>query len=329
MTDALAEPTCPKCGTAMVRRRRRTDGTEFWDCPRYPACHGTRELAVVETTGPTLEAPEVEASEALELERPVRTSIAGGSARAEFQRRRTRNREVLRKRRPIILAFGATFAVVGLLLAAFGPVPSGPFGQFYRPMYLGMVLLAVVATPLAMIMLPDTTIAWRTGALGEERTGDLLRPLEAQGFRVMHDRLMPRSRANIDHIVVGPPGVYIVETKNYGGKLRVRHGEVWVAGRRKTEIVAQAKHEAAAVAAVVSPVPVTPLLCVHRADLGWFKVEADGVRLVAPREMVKVLRKSPVRLTPDEVTRLADEIEESLVPAVSGKGGAIGGTRRS
>jgi len=318
MTDAPTEPTCPRCVTAMVRRRRRTDGTEFWGCPRYPACHGTRELAVVETTGPTLEAPEVEASEPLEVERPVRTSIAGGSARAEFQRRRTRNREVLRKRRPIILAFGATFAVVGLLLAAFGPVPSGPLGPSYRMLWL-LVPIAAISATLGTLFLPDTTIAWRTGALGEERTGDLLRPLEAQGFRVMHDRLMPRSRANIDHIVVGPPGVFIVETKNYGGKLRVRHGEVWVAGRRKTEIVAQAKREAAAVAAVVSPVPVTPLLCVHRADLGWFKVEADGVRIVASREMVKVLRKSPVRLTPDEVTRLADEIEKSLVPAIGGR----------
>ena len=318
MTDAPTEPTCPRCVTAMVRRRRRTDGTEFWGCPRYPACRGTRELAVVETTGPTLEAPEVEASEPLEVERPVRTSIAGGSARAEFQRRRTRNREVLRKRRPIILAFGATFAVVGLLLAAFGPVPSGPLGPSYRMLWL-LVPIAAISATLGTLFLPDTTIAWRTGALGEERTGDLLRPLEAQGFRVMHDRLMPRSRANIDHIVVGPPGVFIVETKNYGGKLRVRRGEVWVAGRRKTEIVAQAKREAAAVAVVVSPVPVTPLLCVHRADLGWFKVETDGVRIVAPREMVKVLRKSPVRLTPDEVTRLADQIEKSLVPAVSGK----------
>jgi len=318
MTDAPAEPTCPKCGTAMVRRRRRTDGAEFWGCLRYPACHGTRELAVVETARPTLEAPEAEASEKPGLEPPLQTSIAGGSARAEFERRRDRDREALRKGRPIILAIAATFAVVGLLLAAFGPVPSGPLGPSYRMLWLVVPLVAVSAT-LGALVLPRTTIAWRTGALGEERTGELLRPLEAQGFRVIHDRLIPRSQANIDHIVVGPPGVFIVETKNYGGKLRVRHGEVWVAGRRKTEIVDQAKREAAAVAIVVSPVPVTPLLCIHRADLSWFKMEADGVRIVAPREMVKLLRKAPNQLTPDEVTRLAAQIEKSLAPAFGGK----------
>ena len=318
MTGGLAGPTCPKCGTVMVLRRRRTDGAEFWGCPRYPACHGTREVAVVETAEPTLETPEAATSElpeAPKVEPPTRSSIAGASARAEFDRRRTRDRAAIRKQRPLILAFGATFAVGGLLLAAFGPVPSGPLGPSYRMLWL-LVPIAAISATLGALFLPNTTLAWRTGALGEERTAELLRPLEAQGFRVMHDRLMPRSRANIDHIVVGPPGVFIVETKNYGGKLRVRRGEIWVAGRRKTEIVAQAKREAAAVAAVISPVPVTPLLCIHRADLGWFKQQADGVRIVAPKEMVKVLRKAPALLTLDEVSRLADQIDSSLLPAV-------------
>jgi hypothetical protein len=306
MTGASPKPTCPKCETVMVIRRRRSDGAEFCGCPRYPACHGTRELAVVETTAPE--------HEMLDLDMPARPSVAGGSARAEFERRRTRDRAVIRKQRPLILAVGAAFAVGGLVLAAFGPVPSGPLGPSYRMLWL-LVPLAAVSATLGALFLPNTTLAWRTGALGEERTAELLRPLEAQGFRVMHDRLIPRSRANIDHIVIGPPGVFIVETKNYGGKLRVRRGEVWVAGRRKTEIVAQAKREAAAVAGVVSPVSVTPLLCVHRADLGWFKMEADGVRIVAPKEMVRVLGKAPLLLTPDDVTRPADQIDKSLVPA--------------
>jgi hypothetical protein len=170
--------------------------------------------------------------------------------------------------------------------------------------------------PLAMIWLPDSTIAWRIGALGEERTGELLAPLEAQGFRLIHDRQIPRSQANIDHIVVGPPGVFIVETKNYAGRVKIRGDGVWVAGRRRTEIVAQAKREAAAVAAVIAPTPVAPLLCVHRAELGWFKMEADGVRIVGPKEMLKLLRKAPVQLTSEEVARLAERIERGLKPAV-------------
>lgn len=37
--DAAA-PACPKCGAAMVRRTRKSDGGQFWGCPNYPKCRG-------------------------------------------------------------------------------------------------------------------------------------------------------------------------------------------------------------------------------------------------------------------------------------------------
>ena len=36
-------PVCPRCGSGMVLRARRTDGGQFWGCPKYPACRGIRE----------------------------------------------------------------------------------------------------------------------------------------------------------------------------------------------------------------------------------------------------------------------------------------------
>jgi hypothetical protein len=197
-------------------------------------------------------------------------------------------------------------AMIGLLLTAFGPTPPGPVGPSFRIFYFFIVVAAVVMTPVAMFALPASTIAWRTGAIGEERTSELLLPLEAAGFCILHDRAIPRSRANIDHIVVGPPGVFIVETKNYERKL---------SRRRKEQFADQAKREAAAVAAVVAPLAVTPLVCVHRADLGWFKVVVDGVRFVAPRALIKVLRKAPVQLAPEDVNRIAGQIDLALKPA--------------
>jgi hypothetical protein len=300
------EVSCPKCGATMVRRRRGSDGAEFWGCSRFPACPGTLEMTAVRT-GQLIEPLDPETIATVEVERPAPASVAGGSARSEFERRGERDRERLRRARPAILAFGVVMAVVGLLLTAFGPAPSNALGPAYRMFYFVIVIAAVVMTPVAMFALPRSTIAWRTGAVGEERTGELLRRLEAEGYRIIHDRQIPGSRANIDHIVVGPPGVFIVETKNYEGKLSRAH---------KERFVAQAKREAAAVAGVVSPVPVTPLVCVHRADLGWFKTEVDGVRIVTSRELVKVLRKTPAQLTPGEVTGLANQIDRALKPAI-------------
>lgn len=39
-----APPSCPKCGTPMVLRTRRSDGGTFWGCPRYPSCRGIRNI---------------------------------------------------------------------------------------------------------------------------------------------------------------------------------------------------------------------------------------------------------------------------------------------
>ena len=40
-----SQPTCPKCGLAMVRRARGRDGAPFWGCSTFPRCRGTREMA--------------------------------------------------------------------------------------------------------------------------------------------------------------------------------------------------------------------------------------------------------------------------------------------
>jgi predicted RNA-binding Zn-ribbon protein involved in translation (DUF1610 family) len=37
-------PACPKCGAALTLRKSRKDGSQFWGCPKYPACRGTRGI---------------------------------------------------------------------------------------------------------------------------------------------------------------------------------------------------------------------------------------------------------------------------------------------
>lgn len=52
---------------------------------------------------------------------------------------------------------------------------------------------------------------------------------------------MPGSRANINHVVIGPTGVFTVKTKNYSSDVIVRRGEVRHAGRSMDKVVQQAK----------------------------------------------------------------------------------------
>jgi hypothetical protein len=178
-----------------------------------------------------------------------------------------------------------------------------------------LVFLAVTCTLADLVVLPDGVRAWRTGAVGEEMTAAALATLPPS-FVILHDRRKPRSRANIDHVVIGPTGVWVVETKDYGGSLSVRCGDLWIAGRRKTTFIDQAKGEAAAVSAALDGVLVMPILCVHRADFPLLgRPELGGVRIVRPRGLVDAISTAPAVLPADEVARLAALAERRLPPA--------------
>jgi hypothetical protein len=92
----------------------------------------------------------------------------------------------------------------------------------------------------------QSTTAWNTGALGEERLGQRLNELSADTMRVLHDRRTPGTRANIDHIAVTPTGIYVIDAKKYkgrpslkveGGILRPRTEKLLVGTRDQTKLV--------------------------------------------------------------------------------------------
>jgi hypothetical protein len=178
----------------------------------------------------------------------------------------------------------------------------------------------------ALFATPNSIAAWQTGAQGELRTGRLLEPLEGEGFRILHDRKIPGSRANIDHIVIGPPGIYVVETKSLGGALQIRDNEVFVSGRRRTKMIDEVKREALAVQTALAKelaAPgwmVTPVICVHRADLPWLRSEVAGVRIVSGKDLVKRLREADHLLAPADVERLAALASARLRPAFAAPG---------
>ena len=243
---------------------------------------------------------------------------AGASSLAEYERRRGAHRDLVRQRRPWVLGLGAVIFVVGLVLMASQPLVGW-----------AALFLAVGFVAEALLMVPNHITSWATGANGEVRTARFLEPLRAEGFKVLHDRRIPGSRANIDHIVIGPPGVFVVETKSFGGALRVRGNEVYVAGRRRTAMIEEAKREALAVQVALAMeletvgLPVVPVICVHRASLPWLGAAAGGMRIVSGKELVKRLRKAESRVDPDTVRWLARAAAEHLAPAATARAEAV------
>jgi Nuclease-related domain len=86
----------------------------------------------------------------------------------------------------------------------------------------------------------QSTKVWEHGAVGEERLGARLDSLASAEIAVLHDRRIPGTKANIDHIVVTKAGIWVIDAKRYkgrpelkieGGILRPRVEKLFV-GRR-------------------------------------------------------------------------------------------------
>ena len=85
---------------------------------------------------------------------------------------------------------------------------------------------------------PQSTKAWATGAQGEERLGRQLDSLVGDGVHVLHDRRIPPTKANIDHIVVCASGVFVIDAKKYQGQRpSLRIEGAWIRARTETLIV--------------------------------------------------------------------------------------------
>jgi hypothetical protein len=77
------------------------------------------------------------------------------------------------------------------------------------------VLLAVGLLKVIGERKLDLAVRWRRGWVAERSVGEELNRLRWDGFIVMHD-VPQRGEGNIDHIVSGPTGAYLIETKARG-----------------------------------------------------------------------------------------------------------------
>jgi hypothetical protein len=231
----------------------------------------------------------------------VRASVGspGASARAEYRRRRAVEWAAWTRTLPwrvaVILGMGVGGGVLGSLVAT----------------RLGLVLsgLATMAAAWALRFRPSPEArAWRRGAVGERRTARLLSPLERQGWAILHDLALPGSRANIDHLMIGPGGVFVIDSKQYRGRLQLDpSGRLWH-GRYPLDHTVQAVSWEADQAAQVLPDPgvvVLPVVAVHGAQVAGGKVVTQGVPVVAARRLPSMLRALPAVLGPEWVADLA------------------------
>src|SRR5512132_2635841 len=238
----------------------------------------------------------------------VRASVGrpGGSAQARWRRLRTAEWTAWTRTLP------------GRLAATLGIGAAGGLVGSLRAPRLGLVVaaLAAMATAWGLRFKPSPdAVAWRQGAAGERRTARLLAPLERHRWAILHDLAVPGSTANIDHLVIGPGGVFVIDSKQYRGRLQLDAvGKLWH-GRHPLAPTLGAVSWEADQAAQALPDPgmaVVPIVAVHGAQVPWGKVVTDGVPVVAARRLPSMLLALPAVLGPERVAWLADQARVSF-----------------
>lgn len=168
---------------------------------------------------------------------------------------------------------------------------------------------------LALSDEPQSTQAWAQGAVGEELMARRLEDLP-ETFRVLHDRRIPGTRANIDHIVIGPPGVWVIDSKRYknkrptlqvdGGIIRPRTERLRIGGRDRSNLVEGIRSQVERVTTSLDAgdVSICGVLCFLEADWpligGSFTV--NGIQVLWPELLLKrITRADPPAIDVDNV----------------------------
>lgn len=165
-----------------------------------------------------------------------------------------------------------------------------------------------------------TARRFEVGDAGEAAVRAALVELGAEGWHQLHKRRWPGTRrADLDHVLIGPGGVVVLDTKNWKGQLSGVRGRLWRGQAEETEAVRGMAGQVAAVAEVLSrtglpPAAVTGALVFVQQPLAVLSL--GGVYAMGSEHVLRWLRALGSRLTHDRVTELAGLLEVQLPPAV-------------
>jgi Nuclease-related domain len=133
---------------------------------------------------------------------------------------------------------------------------------------------------------------------------------------VFHDLAIPGSHANADHLVIGPTGVFLIDTKCYRGRLTLNpEGSLWYGHHPIAGVLATVRWEAAILSQTLGTT-VTPMLCVHGGQLPWGELMAEGIPVLTAGRVATTLRALPPLLHDVKVALLTEQARWQLHPAV-------------
>lgn len=157
---------------------------------------------------------------------------------------------------------------------------------------------------------------WGAGAEGEVKAGRELERLHREGFYVFHD--WDSGRGNVDHFVIGPQGVFVVETKAFSGEITCEDGRLLRNGRPVPgkDATKQAMAEAMAVRDLLKDSSgieafVQPILCFSDAQLSCYQ-PLNGVEMTNIGSLNRYVVTQRERYSAKEVRAIARLLEKKI-----------------
>jgi hypothetical protein len=241
----------------------------------------------------------------------VRPAEAEGDARPGIGRRGGSLAQLAANPRMRIWQLRAVVAVV--ILGVFWYLVSWKLG-------LTLAIVAIIA---------DTIYRARKSYAGkirltaaQRRTRRQLTKLGRAGYLAMHARPIPESQDQIDHLVVGPAGVFAIDSENWDKRLAVRTKkgtQLWHGPFSKKDRLQHAQWEAQRAADLLSgatgkPVVVRPAMAVYGPRIPWDVATIADVDVFSGPRLRKYLRR---RARQGEVRPLTDEEIERIFEAAN------------
>lgn len=182
--------------------------------------------------------------------------------------------------------------------------------------HIGRVLLALRGAP-------QHEIAFTQGAAAERAVADSLERRTADsGVILLHNRRKPGSRGDIDHIAIAPTGVYVIDTKGWQGKVRIRTpwfgpAKLFNHGRDRTKRIDGLDRQIAVVRATLDGagrqhIPIHGALCFTQADLPWLRTQTFRGHLLIYRKALAKRLNADGSLTPADIDAVARQLAAAL-----------------
>jgi hypothetical protein len=193
-----------------------------------------------------------------------------------------------------------------------------------------IAVIGMIVDVIRRSRLDSAVEAWQGRAVAQRKTERQLRALRKNGYVTLHARVVPRdeqgaSDGQIDHVVVGPTGVYAIDSEKWDRRLPVRvlsHRKLFHGPFNKKERLDEARWEADQASKEISEelgfeVPVQPSLAIYGPSISWKVLRVRNVDVYAGGRAKNYLRKRPKTITPADVERISRAADRVLASRAS------------